>query len=524
MWRGSHFRIGGSGISFAAARRLDRPPILRLAVPRLAIYPVLVTLAFALNDYAASNVSLEALPRPLVVAAVATIAVQLVLSAILRDKDRAAYLTLMIQFALFGLAVVSLILAIWLLAAVVVAFRRRRGLRLIPWLRATRVLNAVAILMLVQVVATSWLNGALIFGRSTWSVPRGQAASDAPDVYLIMLDGYPRADTLATSYDYDNQPWLSSMERLGFSVATRSHSNYDVTVLTLASMFNGAQIPTLIPSPPDSRAAQFRALTRIINQGTDLQRFRHAGYEIVSVPSEYFEGTVVDADRNLDTGELSSFEMQLLQTGAMTTAFGDLEKTWLPNEHRQRIYREFDTLLGLASERGRGPKIVFSHFLAPHMPISFNADGSAAKGLSCFPRRCNLFTYGDGYGSEVIGPLRDQITWLNGKVEETVRAIQDRSATPPVIVIFSDHGTRFWSDNRPEMFHSLLLAATPGHPGLFPDDASPVNLLSRLLNAYTTIQVPLSSEEDYWLDTREVERKGLLGPLRAVTSEDQLEG
>ena len=74
------------------------------------------------------------------------------------------------------------------------------------------------------------------------------------------------------------------------------------------------------------------------------------------------------------------------------------------------------------------------------------------------------------------------------------------------------------------MFHSLLLAATPGHPGLFPDDASPVNLLSRLLNAYTTIQVPLSSEEDYWLDTREVERKGLLGPLRAVTSEDQLEG
>src|SRR5439155_1497401 len=214
-------------------------------------------------------------------------------------------------------------------------------------------------------------------------------------------------DTLATSYAYDNQPWLSSMERLGFSVATRSHSNYDVTVLTLASMFNGAQIPTLIPSPPDSRAAQFRALTRIINQGTDLQRFRHAGYEIVSVPSEYFEGTVVDADRNLDTGELSSFEMQLLQTGAMTTAFGDLE--------------------------------------------------------------------------------------------ETVRAIQDRGATTPVIVIFSDHGTRFWSDNRPEMFHSLLLAATPGHPGLFLDDASPVNLLSRLLNAYTTIQVPLSSEEDYWL-------------------------
>ena len=126
------------------------------------------------------------------------------------------------------------------------------------------------------------------------------------------------------------------MGSMGFDVATRSHSNYDATVLTLASMFNGAQIPTILPSVPDRPAAQFRVLTRLINTGTDLRRFREAGYELVSIPSEYYEGALVDADRIVDGGQLSSFEMQLLQTGDLPVAIGGIEKTWLPDEHRTR--------------------------------------------------------------------------------------------------------------------------------------------------------------------------------------------
>ena len=92
--------------------------------------------------------------------------------------------------------------------------------------------------------------------------------------------------------------------------------------------------------------------------------------------------------------------------------------------------------------------------------------------------------------------------WLNGVVESTVEAIQARSAVPPVIVVFSDHGMRLDESDREEMFRNLLLASTPGRPDLYPQDASPVNLLARLANAYTATELPLSSEESYWLPTR----------------------
>jgi hypothetical protein len=507
----------------AAAR--SRPLSRWLAVPRAPLYPPLVTLAFVLFDYAASNVLLEALWRPLLVALVITILLQLALGALLRGADAGAFVVLMLQFALLGLPAVTLVLGAWLVAGIAIAIHRRRGLKHVPWRRATRVLNAVAIVLLAQVIVTTALGGGLAFGRSSWSIAQGTPAADAPDVYLLLLDGYPRGDTLQTRFGFDNAPFLSSMESMGFDVATNARSNYDVTVLTLASMLNGEQIATLIPNPPDARPEQFRELTRLINQGTDLQRFRQAGYEIVSVPSEYYEGTVVDADRNLDTGELSSFEMQLLQTGYLRTAFGGVMKTALPEQHRERVFHQFDSLEGLAAERGRGPKVVLTHLLVPHMPLAFNRDGSAAPGLSCFPMSCTLFTYGDQYRADTIAAMDDQVAWLNDRVEGVVRDIQAKSSRPPVIVIFSDHGTRFWSEDRAEMYRSLFLAATPGHSGLFPDDTTPVNVLTRLLNAYTGSSYPLASEELYWLDTRHVDASGVLGPsLTKIEPGDPLDG
>ena len=122
---------------------------------------------------------------------------------------------------------------------------------------------------------------------------------------------------------------------------------------------------------------------------------------------------------------------------------------------------------------------------------------------------CGLFSYGDEYGDLKLGPLADQIRWLNSAVEDTVRTIQSRSERPPVIVIFSDHGMRYWADDRDEMLRSLFLAVTPGRQGLFPNDTTPLNILARLLNSYTGAAIALSSEESRWIDTRFVEQDGL---------------
>lgn len=483
----------------------------KLGIPRRAVYPPLVAVAFVFSQFGVSNVPIEALARPAIAAFLLGLAIYGIASGLMASFDRGALVATVILLVLMGLAEVAVVLVGWLLIAVIIAVRRGRGLRLIPWLRATRILNGVAAILLVVTIAATGLEGAFNSPAVGSRVPRGTAQSGAPDLYLIMLDGYPRSDTLASKFDFDNAPFLDSMEGMGFDVAAKSHSNYDSTLLTLASMMNGRQVPSLVPDPPTSVPDQFRLATRLINQGSMIDEMRSAGYEIVTLPSGYLEAGLLSADRVIDSGELTTFETQLLLTGGTRTAIGGIERSWLPDQHRSRIFSTFEALDRLAAEHGSGPKLVFAHVMAPHLPIAFDAEGGPVEPWPCFPASCTLFSYPAGDGSSISGPMRNQISWLNSEVEEIAQSIKDKSTSPPIIVIFSDHGTRYDPSDRDEMFRNLFLALTPDRSNVFPEDVSPVNVLRRLLNAYSGSEQGLSSEESYWLDDRLATVTGLFG-------------
>ena len=94
--------------------------------------------------------------------------------------------------------------------------------------------------------------------------PATRQASSSRDIVFILLDGYPRADRLATSFEFDNGPFLDQMAAVGFDVAARSRSNYNTTMLSLASMMNATHADALMPEPPTGLAMQGRALGRLI--------------------------------------------------------------------------------------------------------------------------------------------------------------------------------------------------------------------------------------------------------------------
>ena len=51
-----------------------------------------------------------------------------------------------------------------------------------------------------------------------------------------------------------------------------------------------------------------------------------------------------------------------------------------------------------------------------------------------------------------------------------------------MVVLFSDHGSRYSLDlKQTEWYHSFLAARTPGHPQLFASDPKPTNILRTLL-------------------------------------------
>lgn len=66
--------------------------------------------------------------------------------------------------------------------------------------------------------------------------------ADGPNIYVILLHGYPRRDVLERYLDFDNSEFEESLTALGFDVATDSRSNFSATWATLASMFHGAYL------------------------------------------------------------------------------------------------------------------------------------------------------------------------------------------------------------------------------------------------------------------------------------------
>jgi hypothetical protein len=467
----------------------------------IPVHPVLFAIAFVMTLFADSTATVEVLPRPLIVAAALALAVQVVLSAVVRDRDLGAYLALIGLLVLAGFLPLALIVIAVPIAVVLSAWVFRRVVPVIPWRRGTELFNVMTAGILVATVITSATAGILTSPAGA-RADLGATVRPGPDVYLILLDGYPRADTLQDDFGFDNAPFLARMEGLGFEVADESRSNYNATILTLASMLNGRQlheVPVLGNPSKTNRLSQYRLLEQAINQGEMLDEFRALGYEVVTVPSPFSNVTLWSADRVLADGTVTEFEASVLQAGLLPAILSDAQRTLIAASLRDRVGSTLDRTVDLAAERTDRPKFVLSHVMSPHTPVLFTADGSPLEGPACFPQACGIFDL--GWGDDAVdAAMAGQVEHLNGIVEDAVEGIIEASESPPVIVVFSDHGHRQLESDGQEMVRSLLMASTPGQAGLIPGDATPVNILPRILNGYHDRSIPMTSEESYVAD------------------------
>ena len=465
----------------------------------MPIYPVLVTAAIVMTLFNESLSPVESLPRPVLVALLVALAIQFVLTILLRDRHLGAFVALFVILVLTGWRHIALIVVAVPIAMIVAGVVMRRVVPVLPWSRATEYLNVVGVILAVLAGYTAWASGAFMPvspGR------HGEAlGGSGPDVYLILLDGYPRADTLLTDFRYDNSPFLDGMKALGFDVAEQAHSNYPYTLLTLVSMLHMQQVPSIgaLDEWPGRPQDQARLVMQTINRGPALDAFRELGYEVVAVPSPWSTATLFTADRVLDDGTITDLEITLLGQGVIPDLLSDSQRTLMTDSLRTRVRTSVERTVGLARERGGPPKLVFTHLLSPHAPILFGPDGSNRRGWDCLPH-CSPFESGWRNGDLTREPTIGQIEYLNGRVLAMARELVQTSEEPPVIIIFSDHGNRHDLDDREEMFRSLLLSYTPGYPGLMPDDSSPVNILTRVLNTYGGKSIELATEERYWVN------------------------
>ena len=474
--------------------------------PPFALYPAAILVLVALHLWAASGVSPFAATRALLVCALVGVGVSALGAAVMRDRHRGG---------LFAVLLVILLLAGGRPAAVPIAVipmalllldrygPRRSGLNW-PWIgrivsRATAVFALAVLLEAIQLGRPADVVTALRTETPLASATAAQPAPDAPDVYVILLDGFARSDVLEDTFDYDDSPFLDGLREDGFEVADQSHSNYLVTNLSVSSLLNYRElgdIPALKPLIADPGATEGGPVHRAIAGAAVLDDFRRLGYETVGISSGFEQPAVRGADAFVDDGELNEFEIQMLRASIIPPIVTALVPDAFSGNQRERIESVFESVESLAARRAPRPRFVFAHVPSPHGPWVQQADGSPRIMTSLETWYFDTPETTGMSRDEVIKGYVGQSAYLGQRTRAAVEAIQRSSARPPVILVISDHGSSLdvTAANPERRLRNLFAAYTPGHPRLFADDVTLIGVFPTLFKAYFDVELPRPAE------------------------------
>jgi hypothetical protein len=487
---------------------------------RPVLYPAAILVAFVLNFLVETGVSPYAAGRPVVVAIVIGLTLPWLAGFVTGDRDLAGLIGGVLAL-LFLAAQAPLVVVLGLVTLILIVVQRllagrraeSRAAAARMWPLVTRVMTAGAVILLVAVGVKAIQLGRLetIAHDLVAERPfRGHAAvaasasTNLPNMYFVLLDGYTRADKLASEFGIDVSGFTRALNDRGFFVATHSRSNYTSTNLTLDQMFNYSPG---VDEAAGSVVGRWNLWRHQINEGAFFSDIRDLGYEVVAVSPAFEHVALRQADRFIDTGQLNEFEWAVARETGLRPILDNLLPTLAADLHRARVLGAFTETEKIALEAPTSPRFLFTHIPAPHAPQVFDADGSPVevRGFVLpYDDRSEVTELG---WTEYVRRLGAQIAFVNTRSLSLVDRIV--AADPAaVVVVFSDHGSDVRTDPA-DRRHSdadlrtanLLAVRSPGQPGIIDDRSTLANLLPRLLRAYTGTGPPDVPETIYaWAD------------------------
>ncbi len=387
---------------------------------------------------------------------------------------------------------------------------------------ATGVLNVIGlILVAVNLVPILQFVVDPAVGHNESVGPRTPAsappsAGQGRDIWYLVFDRYAGQDALSRIYGYDNSQFLAQLERRGFTIAEHSTANYVKTAHSLASTLGmeylDAEALEAAASAPDDWKPLYRAL-----QGSHaVQRFVHErGYRYLHLGvlrgATY---TNSEADAVYVYGNQTEFGAVLSNTTllvALENVLGGPGADSYATLYGRHSLYQFSTLAQLASAPAESPRFIFAHFLLPHPPYAFNADGSWVSPEQAAER---------DEAEEYI----QQLQFTNDRMLELLDEVLDRpDDESPIVLIQADEGPfppRYardeegfaWieatEDELVQKFSILAAYRVPGvseaELGVYPG-ITPVNSFRVIFNAAFGTDLPMLPDRNFvFVDQRHI--------------------
>ena len=462
----------------------------------MAVYPVICAVLLVVQLVIHSGVGPFVASRSLLLALLVGLAVAVIGRVALGDTHRGGIFGVLVIMLLVGGTDIRVAILLGSLILLLFAERFLLPERHRPrWHRIGGAVSMVARILVVVVAIEAisvgaigvWASSVLTEGSVSRPAVASTSVPEDPDIYFILLDGYARSDALAAVFDYDDRSFLSALEARGLHVASASRSNYPLTAQTMASMFHMALLGEIEATAPllakSTNRPSGAVIREAINRNPTFDFLRGRGYSITAISSGFEEVAIREADTFVDSGELNEFEIGMLRRTILGDVVSVLAPDFVSSQQRTRIARSFGELAVIAASESNRPRFVFAHIPSPHPPWVYNADGS--------PRTVPAIdaTYADTPAqtglslTELRSGYVGAVQFIHSPVIGVIDRIDRASATPPVIVVFSDHGSWIGADGGDVRLRLLnfFAARVPGQPDLFPEDVTLVNVMPTLL-------------------------------------------
>ncbi len=197
-------------------------------------------------------------------------------------------------------------------------------------------------------------------------------SSRPPDIYYIILDEYGRSDVLKDIFDFDNTDFVNALKDKGFFIADKSHSNYAITHLSLASSLNYTYLdePSLDIVLDDRNG--FAYTSNMIQNSKARSFLSDSGYQFITIASGYSltdfdDGQIIYEPKDY----INSFEYEYLGTTILSLK----PDGFISSRYRGLINNAFESLSKLPQFEPQKPKFIFAHIQAAHVPFVFGPQG-----------------------------------------------------------------------------------------------------------------------------------------------------
>jgi hypothetical protein len=310
------------------------------------------------------------------------------------------------------------------------------------------VLFAIAFIFIAEAAGTGWqiiqIQRELNYHYQTPAPKRTGTTTNKPDVYYLVFDRYANDTTLKNNYNYDNSKLLGFLQHQGFSTRSDAYANYPFTMQSISSTLAMNYLPSLEKQFGNDSFQTAFPYRDILSNAPAAQLLKQSGYTYNQVSSWWdFTRIGIRADNNPTQAfdlklfghdiYLSDLQRDIVNKSVLSPllkqglGFISYEKDTNP---RQNFEEQIAELKKLASRPDKSvPQFTFAHFLVPHDPYIFDADGNdpAYNGNR------------NDAGIDETQKYTNQVAYLNERMENLIGQIRKDSPNA-AIIIQSDEG------------------------------------------------------------------------------------